>query len=246
METIEYRGYSIEIHRDEYPANPFEEWDCEPPMVVLYGRYEKSEYWLELTAPTLTEEQIKGSLPAIKGALGITGGLLAFCTDYAYSYRGNYANATDLFNDAIGEYVTQQSDCDKMETLADLYNAIGVPALCTSVQGYSQGDYAELLIVCTPEYQKRIGTKLTLESLRATADLYAAWAYGDVYGYQVPSIDESCWGFYGPDHKDSGLLEYAQNAIDCHIERTRRARIEQIKVWIKNRVPLQYRRVAVC
>jgi len=47
----------------------------------------------------------------------------------------------------------------------------------------------------------------------------------EVYGYKITKNGydpedmetDSWWGFYGDDHEESGLLEHARNAIDCHI-----------------------------
>lgn len=246
IETIQYRGHTINVHHDADAGNPWTEWDGQPPMIVLHGgrHADFTEYGLDLSVPTLTREQIKASLPALKKALGITGSVLKFCTDYTYLTRVNYDNATDLFNDSISEYFEQQTSSDKLELLASLYQAIGVPALCTSVHGSCQGDYAEVLLVATPEWVKEVGItgEYTEQALKNDAELYENWAFGYCYGYTVDDIDDaSCWGFYGYDHEKSGLLENAHNAIDCHIEQAHKARIEQVKTWIRNRVPLMYR-----
>jgi hypothetical protein len=37
IETETYKGITINIHSDDSPANPFEEWDCEPPLLTFYG-----------------------------------------------------------------------------------------------------------------------------------------------------------------------------------------------------------------
>lgn len=241
VETISYRGHSIDVLIDDGAPNPFREFDNEPPCVVCSGRDWFTEYGLDLAPPVFCREQIKTALPALKRALGIKGPLLAFCREYAPSALIYYDNAEDLFNDALGEYVAQLRNSEKLEALSDLYRAAGVPAIHTSACGFSQGDYLEFLFVATPEYCEKIGTVPTEESLEKSAELYASWAFGNCYGYSVDAIEESCWGFYGDDHKESGLLEYAQNAIDCHIEHARRERLQRVKAWIKNRVPLIYR-----
>lgn len=95
--------------------------------------------------------------------------------------------------------------------------------------GYRQGDYADLLIVATPEAIEEFGCTdpVTVEDLQSQAKLYGAWAWGDVYGYIVervfvdPEDDEvyvteeldSCWGFYGSDFDWSGLEEAAMSAV---------------------------------
>ena len=46
--------------------------------------------------------------------------------------------------------------------------------------------------------------------LQAEVSLYDDYVQGNVYGFRVLDGDneiDSCWGFYGYDHKESGLLE---------------------------------------
>jgi hypothetical protein len=67
--------------------------------------------------------------------------------------------------------------------------------------------------------------------LEGTVKLYGAWAWGDVYGYQLAravldedgeeveledldDVDSSCWGFYGDEFDWSGLEDAAIEAAD--------------------------------
>jgi hypothetical protein len=76
------------------------------------------------------------------------------------------------------------------------------------------------------EYGWKVITERRLNTiqgyLKNEVMVYDQYLTGSVYGYQVKSPEgedlDSCWGFFGSDHKLSGLLEYAQNVIDCHIE----------------------------
>lgn len=64
---------------------------------------------------------------------------------------------------------------------------------------------------------------------------------GDVYGYviQDPNKEtvESCWGFYG----DEDVKEQAWGALQYIIDQDRLNRIDQVKTWIRNHVPLSNR-----
>lgn len=61
--------------------------------------------------------------------------------------------------------------------------------------------------------------------LKSEVETYDALLTGSCYGYQILDKegneveDGSCWGYYGYDHTKSGLLEAAQNVIDCEIKR---------------------------
>ncbi len=96
---------------------------------------------------------------------------------------------------------------------------------------------------------KRISKKLrgTLTKvLQGEVTEYDHYLTGQCYGFSathVGSGDEigSCWGFYGMDHKASGLLDHVLDDIETDITLRRRARIKQIKTWVRNRVPLSVR-----
>lgn len=85
------------------------------------------------------------------------------------------------------------------------------------------------------------------EYLKSEVECYDQYLTGDVYGYIVESPkgeeieDGSCWGFFGHDHKASGLLEQAEDAIDYHIKSTRQAHQKKLKALIKARAPLSVR-----
>ena len=81
----------------------------------------------------------------------------------------------------------------------------------------------------TPEWAERVecSKEHAESSLKSDFKVYSAWCWGDCYGYIIKKIvvdddgdeelvdtNESCWGFHGRDHKESGLLESAQSSID--------------------------------
>lgn len=53
--------------------------------------------------------------------------------------------------------------------------------------------------------------------LRSEVEAYNQYLCGDVYGYQITDDKgqflDSCWGFFGSDHKESGLLAAAEKDI---------------------------------
>lgn len=89
-------------------------------------------------------------------------------------------------------------------------------------------------------FTKKIRTRMLLAA-ENNVKLYNDYLSGAVYGYNVESTGDSCWGFYGYNHEESGLLECARDAIDGDIEQTKKDHFEQLKKWIKSKVPLQYR-----
>lgn len=241
LETIEYKGHDINIYYDELAENPFTAFDGEPDLIAYFDR--GSTVHGDISPdylPALTREQIKAN---IKTILELTEckSLLDLISEYAYNGH-DYINTADAVNDSLQECYSQQYESDKLSFLSEVLTMAGIVNLKTTVTGYAQGQWADLLIVASDSFKQRTGATIDKpEQLQSSADLYQSWAFGDCYGYQVESIDESCWGFYGSDHEKSGLLEYAKNAIDCEIERQRKQHQEHVKTMIKNHVPLMYR-----
>lgn len=81
-----------------------------------------------------------------------------------------------------------------------------------------------------------------LDVMRQEVKTYDDYLTGNVYGYNIPALDDSCWGYYGYDHEKSGLLEAARGEIDYHVRITQQIRHAKIKAWILNNVPFMHRK----
>jgi hypothetical protein len=254
---VEYRGYTITIEYDTDAINPFEEFDGEPPMLVAAQRYSHLPtcYGLQEDPPKLSRRKIRDNARDIALAMGHSTLLRAVREECAY-HLADYDNGVDPVNDMLQDHAQGLSGADQTAVLAQCWRWYGCQALDTCVTGYTQGQYADLLLVATPEWLDRTGinpadTDVIGRQLESAAELYGQWAWGDVYGFTIyanhePHCDageviDSCWGFYGSDHEASGLLDNARSAIDCHIRARRRAHLARLKTMIRNRVPLQVR-----
>ena len=91
----------------------------------------------------------------------------------------------------------------------------------------------------TPKRKEQV-----LEWLKSDVETYDKFIKGEGYGYKIEGLDDddSCWGFLGYDHKKSGLLDYAQDAIDGEIKYKTQSQIQKLKNYIKNKVSLIYRK----
>jgi len=87
--------------------------------------------------------------------------------------------------------------------------------------------------------------KKILEWLKKDVEVYDHYLTGNIYLYNIEDgngdILDSCGGFLGCDFKNNGLLEYAKEAIDYYILDKHKKHFNQLKIWIKNKVPLCYR-----
>jgi len=77
--------------------------------------------------------------------------------------------------------------------------------------------------------------------IKAEIETLNNWLMNDCYGWTIPSLMESCWGFYGSDHSKSGLLESAKNEIDHDLRYKHKIHLEKLKKYIKGNTPIQYR-----
>jgi hypothetical protein len=99
---------------------------------------------------------------------------------------------------------------------------------------------------------KEYGKKILTKQLRAKiekymqgeVETYDSYLRGEAYGFIVKDKKdeeiESCWGFLG-DMKY--CIDEAKSTIDCAISYNLKKHIEQVKTWIKNKVPLNNRRI---
>lgn len=250
-QVAKYRGLVIEAHNDTDARNPFEDFDGEPDLVVLYDR-RMTEYGNGSPLDPLSafdDARLRRHLKAIASAVDLSPAELdREARETQKDYGGGL---TDIKREAIGEALSDMSDSDRLEACAKLWTIAGHEALCTSTRGYSQGDYAESLLVATPEWAAKVGAPRDSHArqLEAAAKLYGAWARGDCYGYVIKAPDgsdldvmgDSCWGFYGSEHDESGLDEMAMDAADCLIDGATKARGDRLKELIRNRVPLALR-----
>jgi hypothetical protein len=236
-ETIEYKGYKIEVAQDEHAENPFEAWDCEPPLVAFYGGRHGSATSYQGAPETLAE--VVQLMPAACFKRGqrcalIRAMLNCSMKEFAEVVR-EYGDVQSAFSQLASEQVGGRpegwrSAIEWLEMAEALLNWAGIPCLNTQSNGYS----TLILVILTPEWQEMAGTlpEYRQACMQGAADLYGAWAWGDVYGVatirapgEEPDDDNgeeledgSCWGFYGRDHEKSGLLEHARSIIDYDIE----------------------------
>jgi hypothetical protein len=111
---------------------------------------------------------------------------------------------------------------DYFDTMQAVAAVAGIPYHLTRSNGYSQGDSALVFVAALPAWVEKVGAPAdTLaEQCKDAADLWSAWAWGDVYGVAdilrpdgTEALEGACWGFYGTDHKQSGLLDHCREAV---------------------------------
>lgn len=248
-DTCTYKGYKIKIEQDQDAQNPFEAFDCEPPMLTYSGcRHGYAKAYGD--APE-TIREVLHLLPADTWARGKR---MAFLKEFllpSYTLReiAECSREYDSLFDAVDELLSSGegakpegwgSACNWFNLAESLLKWGGIACDYQQSDGYSQGDSTLCLVILTPEWYQLTGAppENASKDCQSAIDLYSAWAWGDVYGVSeiiAPgALDEdgeetegeeledgSCWGFYGSDHEKSGLMEHARSSIDYHIGQQR-------------------------
>lgn len=250
-ETATYGALTVKAVRDSDAQNPFTDWDCEPPLMVWYDGT-LTEYGEGIGEPlgAMSDRFISRRWRDIAAALDIKPEIIsAEMRERAKGERIADARR-DYFESALDEMRPGRyggSGSDYLAALAKLWALNGVVALDSSTSGYSQGDYADVLAVALPSWADKVGAprESHARQLEAAVALYGAWAWGDVYGYVIEGPDgghlDSCWGYYGTDHDESGLAEAAESAASAIYAAARKRKGERLKELIRNRVPFALR-----
>ena len=235
-QSIQLNGYTVKIAQDECPENPFEAWDCEPPLLAYYDSSRHgfkayndapSNWWdiLRLLPASIFER---------KNRMAFLRRFILQDGDTLRAFAEDRRRVGDI--DAMAEILSATYESkphgwsgaiEWLKTAAAILEYGGIPCHFTQSNGYSQGDSTLLLAMITPAWKEKVGWKpedaLPDGILENACELHGFWQWGDVYGV-AEILDSngneiehgSCWGFYGSDHEKSGLLDHARNAIECH------------------------------
>lgn len=78
---------------------------------------------------------------------------------------------------------------------------------------------------------------------RSIVEEWNDYLSGNVWGYNIEhqDLNESCWGYYG-DYNKSGCLDDAKYHVDSWIKENKQSHFDQVKTWIRNKVPFMYRK----
>lgn len=222
-DSIQHNGYTIEIHYMGDAQNPWTDWDGHPPIKIDAGRFDKRTYGEMDITSMISRGQIIYHQKALARIFGCD-------LEDAEDTDEKVDNLQDLIRSA------------PIEELADVCELFKIPYV-HEVQSYSQSEWASILIVATDEWIKEVGIakKHIQESLESSARLWEDYCSGDVFGYNVLDSEgndiDSCGGFYGTDHDESGLMGYAISAIEWDIKSKKKKRFARLKELIQNNVP---------
>jgi len=155
-ETIEYRGFDINISVDECPLNPLVDWDNASTMVCQHGRYSlgNEKHGVDLSECNNWDD--------VKQAIIDQKNPLAILPLYLYDHSGITINTTgfscNFDSGQVGFIFIDQAGCDLV--------------------GYDE-DWLKT------GYNGKTGTEALEEVMRSDVEIYDNYISGQVYSFEV-------------------------------------------------------------
>jgi len=211
IETIEYRGFNINIYQDEMAEDP-RDWENIGRMICFHGRYnlgDKHDYnsgdysgWDEFEKQ-LRKDHKKNKAIAIMLPL------------YLYDHSGLHMKVGSFH----GLLPQGHAEWDS--------GMVGF-IFCTWDDVKREYGLGKDAVEKAEKY------------LRGEVETYSQYLEGSVYGYMIEpkdgnrvECDDGCWGFYGYDWDKNGLEDMAKGSIDAAIkayrESARKMHVEKLE-----------------
>ena len=217
----------LKIWNDANGTNPFTEWDCNPALMYKSNGPTITDYSKGSVVEFIREQATEGKIIRHQKTIAK---ILEIDLDY-YSDHSKEDKASDL------NYEIKDANLEQLGKLCELFK---LPYKQYTSKGYSQGDWAEVLIVLTEEFFTRTGCdkKNSEEILKGTATLFDQWAWGDVYGFTVVEVStcdleceheedtDSCGGFFGDNFEENGMMEYVPEELHEQLKNFDKSEIE--------------------
>ena len=236
------RDITIKIERDDDTESP-REWDNVGKMVCWHGKYNLGD-----EQPSVSPQDYRiGMVEAVEP--GFEDMIQRLEHNWAMTNWG--AEGTKEFQERVEAKIEARLDKYYFILPLYLYDHSGITM---STGGFScswDSGQVGFIYVSKERAREEYGFKrLTKERVQKVYEYldnevktYAAYLEGDVYGYVIEGgdIDDSCWGYVGPDGEGWALSE-ALAILANHKKQRVESRVDKIKTWIKNQVPLLKRR----
>lgn len=234
IETIEYRGFNINIYHDDDPGmNPIDDFDMFGTMACWHRRYSLGHKQPDCDPNEFMQQLAIEADPGLEDTI-----------DYWENGIGwrrlsiKYPNLNDnqAFNaceERIKSLIDKAINKHYIILPLYLYDHSGItistgPFHCPWDSGQVGFIYVSIENVLKEYNRKKMSKKLrqrAIDLMRSEVNTYDDYLTGSVYGFMIEpahenneiECDDSCWGFYGYDHEKSGLMEMAKNSIDCAI-----------------------------
>ena len=227
IDSVEYRGFTIDTYQDDQPDDP-RNWDNLGTMVCWHRNYLLGDHCKSPDGRTIHGKRMGNS-------------------ELVAGFRD-----PDEFTEWYSQNKNEVCVILPLVLLDHSGLWMGTESFIEDVGGWDSSNVGYIFVTkeqVRNEFNcKRINRKL-IERVRGIlqceVETYSKYISGEVYGFMIDGMDDACamgicdgcWGFY--DYDD--MIVSAKESIDAYITEVRRRRIEKVKAWIKNHVPIEYR-----
>jgi len=268
LKTIKYKGCEIKIHPDSDPMNPMEDWDAMGEVRSFSRRHHNSVKDQDEAERLMEQHPLHVKLSYFEhgNCLWMVMGDERPGVEWQWDgtrFAGLWIPNKEALNNIHvktlsalvkprGE-VLYLSDKNPDGTVKEGRLNIITALLDGQVwkKGFKTFEEAyralgrKLKVPMNKEAMEEPLRRASREYARECVETYSQWCNGEVYGYTTEMPDgsdgDSCWGYYGWEFEENGLLDEAKSSIDYYWEQKLQEHQKRLKIQIKNRVPLACR-----
>jgi hypothetical protein len=247
-DTQTYKGFTINVIVDDNPSDPTD-WD-------LLGDYyfKKIQFGLQKSKTFETFNQLMEELalevdPTLQIKMDYWGcmgkGYSKLRKKYSIQEWGTKVPAES--EEKIHQLITDSFNKNYVYLPIYKYDHSGIKLQTTPFTCKWDSGQIGFVIVSKEkikkEYNKRVINKKLIEEvieiLESEVDIISDYVSGNIFGYTIidplksDTIIDSCWGFYGTDWKNNGLLEVARDQIDDAVREE-----EEVDIFVNNHFAL--------
>lgn len=247
IEKVEYKGYVIEIIQDDDGINPRSEWDNLATMICFHNRYTLGDKHTYRNPQEMLRDLAIEADPYLQDRI-----------EYWEDGKG-WAQLQNKHPNTCGEMSDQkinkaiQSAIDKHFIILPLYlyDHSGITMSTSPFSCPWDSGQVGIIYISNKKALAEYGFKRLTKANRAKiisymvneVECYDQYLTGDIYGFHVHKLDEdgeieddhdildSCWGFFGHNWEENGLLEHAKPSIDWHIKEMAEAEEHYRNCW---------------
>jgi hypothetical protein len=231
IETIKYKGYAINVYHDLDPIDPTTEWDMLGTMACWHSRYNLGHDQPIDDPDKWAIELANQADPTVEQRI-----------DYWSSGKGwvslecwSMKKAIEISNKRIHSLVWKTLEKHYIMLPLYLYDHSGITINTSGFNCQWDSGQVGWIYVSKEEIKKEFNwfllnkkrIKKVIDILNSEVKAYDDYLTSNIYGYTIDEIDDSCWGFYGRNYWDNGLMESAKNAIDYHVTKMHRIQLQE-------------------
>ena len=214
-DTISYKGYTINIERDDCPCNPRKDWDPTSTIASFNCKTIENE-----CDENMDPDYDGSNFKAIKALYLFNVKMVAILPLHfkEYSY--------DCILDTTGHG-----------------NQIGFAYISKEMWEQHMGVTDESSEWWQEHHKGKSKADVARSIIKSEIKTYNQYLNGECYSFSIEGDDheDRCSGYYGDDHNESGLLDGAKESIDCHLNWLLKTKLKVLKGYLKAKIPIIYR-----